>query len=127
MGPDLFFVSLALTAAFVGAALVYLRGVTRRVLLELCNSGAGADFWLRSADVLALCGSLILVLAFGGLREGTAWIEQLRLVLGLALAGIFVTVIFVASSVRGGVAQAVRRLAESPAPAADAGAGGRAV
>ena len=31
-----------------------LRGHTRRVLLMLCHTEVGADFWLRSADVLAL-------------------------------------------------------------------------
>jgi hypothetical protein len=58
MKLELFLSSLALTLAIVGTALIYLRGITRRVLEELCESGTGAEFWLRSADVLALAGSL---------------------------------------------------------------------
>lgn len=99
MSLDLFIVSLVLTLGTVGAALLYLRGITRRVLVAQCGTDTGAEFWLRAADVLALAGSLILVLAFGGVLPGADWVQQLRLVLGLALAGIFVTVVLVASSV----------------------------
>jgi hypothetical protein len=99
MNLELFLASLGLTLAIVGAALFYLRGITRRVLVELCGSDIGADFWLRAADVLALAGSLMLVLAFGGVLSDAHWVLQMRLVLGLALAGVFVTVVIVASSV----------------------------
>ena len=99
MSLELFIVSLALTLGTVGAALLYLRGITRRVLALQCGTDTGAEFWLRAADVLALAGSLILVLAFGGVLPGADWVQQLRLVLGLALAGIFVAVVLVASSV----------------------------
>jgi hypothetical protein len=99
MSLELFIVCLVLTLGTVGAALLYLRGITRRVLVDQCGTDTGAEFWLRAADVLALAGSLILVLAFGGALPGADWVQQLRLVLGLALAGIFVTVVLVASSV----------------------------
>jgi len=99
MNVELFIVSLVITLGSVGAALLYLRGITRRVLVAQCGTDTGAEFWLRAADVLALAGSLILVLAFGGVLPGADWVQQLRLVLGLALAGIFVTVVLVASSV----------------------------
>lgn len=99
MSLDLFFVSLVVTLGTVGAALLYLRDITRRVLMAQCGTDFGAEFWLRSADVLALAGSLMLVLVFGGALPGADWVQQLRLVLGLALAGIFVTVVLVASSV----------------------------
>jgi hypothetical protein len=99
MSIDLFIASLVLTVGTVGAALLYLRGITRQVLVAQCGSDIGAEFWLRSANVLALAGSLILVLAFGGVLPGADWVQQMRLVLGLALAGIFVTVVLVASSI----------------------------
>jgi hypothetical protein len=99
MNLDLFLASLALTLGVVAAALIYLRGITRSVLAELCGSDTGAEFWLRSSDVLALAGSLILVLAFGGAAGPTDIATQLRLTLGLALAGVFVSVVIVASSV----------------------------
>ncbi|WP_284619825.1 hypothetical protein [Aquabacterium humicola] len=127
MDTDLFFVSLGLTTVVVGGAMAYLRGTTRRLLRELCDSDAGAAFWLRSTDVLAMCGSLILVPAFGGLRNGAAWTDQLRLVIGLALAGIFVSVIFVASSVRGATLRAQTTPTAPAAPAGEpGGAGARA-
>ena len=100
MTLELFFMSLALTLAVVGAALLYLRGITRRVLRELCQTDAGAEFWLRTADVLALAGSLILVLVFGGAAGSTAdAVVQLRLTLGLALGGVFIAVVLVSSNV----------------------------
>ena len=100
MTLELFLMSLALTLAVVGAALLYLRGITRRVLRELCQTDAGAEFWLRTADVLALAGSLILVLVFGGAAGSTAdAVVQLRLTLGLALGGVFIAVVLVSSNV----------------------------
>ncbi|HEU5296694.1 MAG TPA: hypothetical protein VFU71_18070 [Burkholderiaceae bacterium] len=99
MNVELFVTSLALTVAVVGAALIYLRGITRRVLTELCASDAGAEFWLRTADVLALAGSLILVIAFGGAAPPSDVVTQIRLTLGLALAGVFVAVVLVSSSI----------------------------
>ena len=94
--------SIALTLGVVCGALHYLRGVTRRVLVDLCGDeggDAGADFWLRAADVLAIAGSLVLVLTFGDVAPDRDWVDQLRLVLGLALAGQFITVVIVASSI----------------------------
>jgi hypothetical protein len=96
MSLELFAMSLLLTAGTVGAALFYLRGTTRRVLLAMCQRDEAADFWLRSADVLALAGSAVLVLAFGGMQADSGWVQQIRLVLGLAMAGVFVTVVLVA-------------------------------
>jgi hypothetical protein len=99
MSLELFVASLAVTLLTVGAALVYLRGITRRVLALQCEQDIGAEFWLRSADVLALAGSLILVLAFGGAATGADWVQQMRLALALALGGVFITVVLVASNV----------------------------
>jgi hypothetical protein len=118
MKIELFLASLVLTVGVVSIALWYLRDITRSVLLELCQTEAGAGFWLRVADVLALAGSLMLVLAFGGAAGTDDWVLQMRLVLGLALAGLFVTVLLVASSVWRNVPRAPDgRMA---APAADA-------
>ncbi len=99
MDLQLFLFSLAFSVGLVAAALRYLRGTTRRVLLELCGSDAGADFWLRSSDLMALSGTLLLVLAFGDVGAGRDLVFQLRLLTGLALLGLFVTVLIVASSV----------------------------
>ena len=109
MSLELFIASLALTLATVGTALLYLRGITRRVLVMQCATDTGAEFWLRTSDVLALAGSLILVLAFGGVASGADWVQQMRLVLGLALAGIFITVVLVASNVWRSLPEATAR------------------
>jgi hypothetical protein len=95
---NLFYVMLALTICVVLLPLTYLRKITRHVLLELCDrNGTGAEFWLRTADVLAIAGSLILVLLFG--RPNAGAIEAVRMTLILALAGVFITVMFVASNI----------------------------
>lgn len=96
---EFFMTSLALTLGVVGVALLYLRPITRSVLVELCHTEVAAEFWLRSSDVLALAGSLILVLGFGGTLPNAEPVTQLRLVLGLALTGVFLTVVIVGSSV----------------------------
>ena len=117
MSAETFIASLVATLGSVGAALLYLRAQTRRVLRELCESEAGADFWLRASDVLAMSGSLVLVLAFGAVRDGAGWIEQMRLTLGLAMAGLFIAVFFVASSIWRNVDRAaVASRADTKAP-----------
>ena len=98
MDTTMFFTSLLVTVGVVVTALVYLRDITRRVVRELCSSDAGAEFWLRSADILAYSGSLMLVLLFG--KFGAAdWVEVLRVTLILTLAGLFITVLFVANGI----------------------------
>lgn len=95
----LFFSSLALTIATVFIAMTYLRRTTRQVIVELCQSDAGAEFWLRSSDILAFSGSIMLVLIFGNTTTTTDWIEAVRMTLILTLGGLFVTVMFVAGNI----------------------------
>jgi len=97
MNPEIFVTNLLLTVIVVTVAMLYLRRTTRQVIVELCRSEAGAEFWLKSADILAYSGALMLVLIFGG---GDAdWVEALRMTLILALGGVFITVMFVARNV----------------------------
>lgn len=91
--------NLLLSIAVVSVAMLYLRRTTRQVIVELCKSEAGAEFWLRSADILAYCGALMLVLIFGKTTTAQELVEVLRLTLLLTLSGIFVTVMFVARNV----------------------------
>ena len=99
MKSILFFSMLSFTIAVVAIAMHYLRHTTRQVIVELCKSDAGAEFWLRSADILAYSGALILVLIFGNTTNAQDWIDALRITLILTLSGLFVTVIFVARNV----------------------------
>jgi len=95
----LFISTLLLTIAVVTMAMAYLRHTTRQVISELCKSDTGAEFWLRSADILAYSGALILVLVFGNSTSSQDWVDVLRITLVLTLSGLFVTVMFVARNV----------------------------
>jgi len=106
----LFFATLGLCITVVSIAMLYLRHTTRRVIGELCQSDAGAEFWLRSADILAYSGSLMLVLIFGNATTTQDWVEVVRITLILTLSGLFVTVMFVARNVWRTVAPQTRVL-----------------
>lgn len=94
-----FFSNLLVCIVVVTIAMMYLRRTTRSVIIQLCRSDAAAEFWLRSADVLAYSGSLMLVLIFGKTTNTIEMVEALRTSLILTLSGIFVTVAFVAKNV----------------------------
>lgn len=98
MNTSLFFANLALALTVTTIAMLYLRRATRKVILELCHTDAGAEFWLRSTDVMAYSGVLLLVVLLGDM-SGTDWARSLRTTLSLTLAGLFFTVMFVASNV----------------------------
>lgn len=110
MEITLFFATLGLCIAVVSLAMFYLRRTTRRVISELCQSDAGAEFWLRSADILAYSGSLMLVLIFGNASTTQDWVEAIRITLILTLGGLFLTVMFVARNVWKTVAPKTARL-----------------
>ncbi len=99
MKITLFFATLSLTVLVVTIAMLYLRRTTRRVINELCQSDAAAEFWLRSADILAYSGSIMLVLIFGNATNTEDLIEVIRVTLILTLSGLFITVMFVARNV----------------------------
>lgn len=99
MKSILFFSMLLFTITVVAIAMLYLRHTTRQVIVELCRSEAGAEFWLRSADILAHSGSLMLVLVFGNATTTQDWVEAIRITLILTLGGLFITVMFVTRNV----------------------------
>lgn len=95
----LFFANLGLTVSIVAIAMYYLRRTTRQVINDLCHSDAAAEFWLRSADILAYSGSVMLVLIFGNATTAQNLVEVIRVTLILTLSGLFITVMFVARNV----------------------------
>lgn len=95
----LFFANLGLTISVVSVAMFYLRRTTRQVINDLCHSDAAAEFWLRSADILAYSGSIMLVLIFGNATTTQNLVEVIRVTLILTLSGLFITVMFVARNV----------------------------
>lgn len=98
MQIELFVGNLIVTLSVVTLAVLYLRRTTRSVIRELCHTDNGAEFWLRSTDVLAYSGALMLVLMFGKFAV-VDWVESLRVTLVLTLAGLFFTVMFAAKNV----------------------------
>jgi hypothetical protein len=54
MKLTLFLANLGLCITVVSIAMFHLRRTTRRDIGELCQSDGGAEFWLRSADILVV-------------------------------------------------------------------------
>jgi hypothetical protein len=94
-----FLTMLLLAVAVITVAMLYLRRITRQVVTELCQSDAGAEFWLRSADIMAYSGTLMLVLIFGNSSNACDWVEAIRYTLISTLAGLCLTVAFVSRNV----------------------------
>ena len=82
----LFLVSLAISATFPLAAIQWLKPLLLRVLNGLCNADGSAEFWLRTTQVLAMSGSLVLLLSFGQFDAQIDLVDVLRrtLIAGLA-------------------------------------------
>jgi len=110
----LFMSTLLISVCVVTVAMLYLRHTTRRVIGELCQSDSGAEFWLRSADIMAYGGALILVLLFGEAQDPNDWVQTIRLTLILTLSGIVFTVMFVAKNVWQTVNQHIASAANQP-------------
>lgn len=98
--------TLSITLLIVSASLYYLRSITRRVLLDLCHSENGADFWLRTTQVMALSGATIAALMTAPTHELVNFIAELRSVLLWTLVAVFVTTAVIASMVWGQVGAA---------------------
>lgn len=96
---------LSLTIAIIGPllAISYLKPILIKVLQSLCNAEGGAEFWVRSAYLLAVCGTLLLMLTFGEFREEGSVVDTLRRALWLVFAGVFTTVAMIARQVWGQV------------------------
>ena len=108
---------LSLLIAIVGPllALRYLRSILLKVIGFLCPSSGSAEFWWRSINVLALCGSLVLMLVFGPVDELMNFNELLRRSLLLVTLSVFVSVAIVTSRVWRGVER--QSAVAAPAPA----------
>jgi hypothetical protein len=101
MNTALFLLSLLIATLGPLLAVGYLKPILLKVLRTLCDAEGGAEFWLRSAYVLAVCGTLLLMLTFGDFRESATVVDTLRRALWLVLASVFVTVGFMARQVWG--------------------------
>jgi hypothetical protein len=99
MNTALFLLSLTIAVLGPVVAISYLRPILLKVLQSLCPAEGGAEFWLRSAYLLAVCGTLLLMLSFGEFSDGASVVETLRRALWLVLASVFTTVAVIAQQV----------------------------
>lgn len=113
-----FLLSLALSISLPMVAVRYLEPILVKVLRGLCDAEGGAEFWVRSAYLLAVSGTVVLQLSFGRFDAHVEPIDVLRRTLWLVLAGVFITVAFIASRVWGQVARRQASLLPIPARAA---------
>jgi quinol-cytochrome oxidoreductase complex cytochrome b subunit len=99
MSTPIFLISMLMALLAPLLAMAYLRPILLKVLRSMCDADGGAEFWLRSAYVLAICGSLLLMLTFGNFSDTASVVDMLRRAFWLALAGVFLTVGFIVRQV----------------------------
>ena len=103
MNTALFLLSLVIAIAGPLVAITYLKPILITVLQTLCDAEGGAEFWVRSAYLLAVCGTLLLMLSFGEFQAEANIIDTLRRALWLVFAGVFTTVALISRQVWGQV------------------------
>jgi hypothetical protein len=113
MNTSLFALSLVIGAVGPIVAVSYLRPILVKVLASLCDADGGAEFWLRSAYLLAVCGTVLLMLSFGRFEPQVDVVASLQRSLWLMFAGVFLTIAFIATKVWAQV-QAMSRQRTSP-------------
>lgn len=99
MSANLFFVSLLIALIGPVVAITYLKPILYKVLRMLCDADGGAEFWIRCAYLLAVSGTLLLMLTFGEFNDRSSVIDTVRRSLWLVLAGVFVTVAIISRNV----------------------------
>ncbi len=92
----------------------YLSPALRALLTDVCGSSTPADFWLRCIHILAISGSIILVVALVPAHEGVSWLQVTRSALIWAAAGIFLAVALVARSIWSNAVKPAIRDARAP-------------
>jgi hypothetical protein len=117
MSLSLFALSLIIGVAGPVIAVSYLRPILVKVLVGLCDADGGAEFWVRSAYLLAVCGTVLLMLSFGRFEPQVDVVTSLQRSLWLVFAGVFMTIAFIATKVWRQVQDLLqaRRLAAAPA------------
>lgn len=95
----LFFVSLMIALIGPIVAITYLKPILYKVLRMLCDADGGAEFWIRCAYLLAVSGTLLLMLSFGEFSDRSGAIDAMRRSLWLVMAGVFSTVAIISRNV----------------------------
>jgi len=99
LDANLFFVSLLIALAGPIIAVSYLKPILHKVLRMLCDADGGAEFWIRCAYLLAVSGTLLLMLSFGEFSDRSSLVDAVRRSLGLVMAGVFLTVAIISRNV----------------------------
>lgn len=126
MDIQLFLVSLVVAVLGPVLAITYLRAILVKVMVGLCDAEGGAEFWVRSAYLLAICGTVLLMLGFGRFDADAELVDTLRRSLLLVFAGVFITCAFISRNVWTQVREPQKRkgppaLPRVPSPAERAG------
>jgi len=99
LDATLFFVSLWIALVGPIVAITYLKPILYKVLRMLCDAEGGAEFWIRCAYLLAVSGTLLLMLSFGEFSDRSSAIDAMRRSLWLVMAGVFATVAIISRNV----------------------------
>lgn len=99
MELQILFLSLFISIYIPLLVLRYLRNVLTRLMGSVCGNTDAADFWFRCLQILAISGSVILVIGFVPSYTGVNWLQVLRSTLILTSMGIFTAVAIVARSI----------------------------
>ncbi|PJK08662.1 hypothetical protein CO614_09140 [Lysobacteraceae bacterium NML120232] len=114
MNLSLFLLSIAIALIAPLIAVRHLRPILVRVLTSLCHDEPNAaEFWVRSAYLLAVSGTLILMLLFGNFSAGASLLEVLHRALLLVCAGVFITIAMIARNIW---KQVIARMRTQPLP-----------
>ena len=99
MELQILFLSLFVSIVLPLLVLSYLRKVLYSIMTSVCGQADAADFWYRCVLILAVTGSVVLVIGFVPTHAGASWLLVIRSTLILTAAGIFVAVAIVAKSI----------------------------
>jgi magnesium-transporting ATPase (P-type) len=99
MELQILFLSLFVSVVLPLLVMSYLRNVLYRIMGTVCGNVDAADFWFRCLQILAISGSVVLVIGFVPNYSGVNWLQVIRSTLILTSMGIFAAVTIVARSI----------------------------
>ena len=84
-------------------AINYLSTPLKAIFDSACNNQAATSFWLKCIQILAITGSLVLVIGIAINFNASNWLQIIRTTLVWTSVGIFIAVAFVANTIWGTV------------------------
>lgn len=121
MELQILFLSVFVSVFFPLLVLAYLRNVLYKLLSSVCGNADAADFWFRCLQILAVSGSVILVIGFVPNHADANWLQVIRSTLILTSMGIFAAVAIVAKSIWASVVRPAINASKSSNQALPAG------